>query len=129
MAVTWKISHPERLVNALGGGTIVLQDIERYLDDVVVSDALPYAKIFDMGTAAWGLSDTDMLVLGARIRAYPALAAFGPIAIVAASDVLNAHAQMFATLADVQRPLRIFRDVEAARKWLADVGRDGSDQA
>ena len=126
MSVTWKISHPERLVTALGEGTVSLQDIERYLDNVVVSDALPYAKIFDMGTGAWGLSDTDMLVLGARIRAYPALAPFGPIAIVAASDVLNAHAQMFATLADVQRPLRIFRDVTAARKWLADLARDGS---
>ena len=92
----------------------------------MVSDALPYAKTFDMGTAASGLSDTDMLVLGARVRAYPALAAFGPIAIVAPSDALEAHAQMFATLADVQRPLRIFRDVTAARKWLADLARDGS---
>ncbi len=129
MSVTWKISHPERLVTARGEGTVSLQDIERYLDNVVVSDALPYAKIFDTGTAAWGLSDTDMLVLGARIRAYPALAAFGPIAIVAASDALNAHAEMFATLADVQRPLRIFRDVTAARKWLADLARDESGRA
>jgi hypothetical protein len=95
----------------------------------VVSDALPYAKIFDLGSASWGLTDDDMLVLGARIRAYPALAAFGPIAIVAATDVLDAHAQMFAALADVQRPLRIFQDVSTAQKWLTDLARAGADKA
>ncbi len=121
MSVTWKISHPERLVTVLGEGSIVLEDVERYLDDVVVSDALPYAKIFDLGTATWALSDTDMLVLGARIRAYPALGKFGPIAIVAASDAQNEHAQMFANLADVERPLRIFRTREEARTWLAGL--------
>jgi hypothetical protein len=119
MSITWKISHPDRFVTVLGEGKIVLQDLERYLDDVVVSEALPYAKLFDLGTATWALNGTDMLVLAARIRAYPALATFGPIAIIAASDVLNKHAHMFATLADVDRPLRIFRTQDDARKWLA----------
>jgi hypothetical protein len=129
MPVVWRISHPDRLVTAHGEGTIVLQDMERYLDDVVVSEALPYAKIFDLGIGTWALDDTDMLALGARIRAYPSLAKVGPLAIVAPSDALNAHAEMFATLADVQQPLRIFRDVTAARKWLADLARDGSGRA
>jgi hypothetical protein len=119
MALTWKISHPERLVTVLGEGNIVLQDLERYLDDVVVADALPYAKLFDLGTATWMLSDTEMIVLAGRIRAYPALGKFGPIAIVAASDVQNEHALMFETLADVERPLRIFRTRDDARKWLS----------
>jgi hypothetical protein len=111
------------MVSALGQGTIVLQDVERYLDDVVVANALPYAKIFDLGTATWALSDADMQSLGARIRAYPSLARFGPIAIVAASDDQNEHAQMFAALADVDRPLSIFRDSAAARQWLTDPSR------
>lgn len=119
MALTWKISHPERLVTVLGEGNIVLQDVERYLDDVVVADGLPYAKLFDLGTANWMLSDTEMIVLAGRIRAYPALGKFGPIAIVAASDIQNEHAQMFETLADVERPLRIFRTRDDARKWLS----------
>jgi hypothetical protein len=121
MALTWKISHPERLVTVLGEGDIALRDVERYLDDVVVSDALPYPKLFDLGTANWTLSDTDMLVLAGRIRAYPAaFGRFGPIAIVAASDTQDEHARMFETLADVERPLRIFRTADDARKWLSD---------
>lgn len=122
MAVTWQISHAERLVTALCSGSVVLSDVERYLDDVIVSNALPYAKIFDAGEASWALSDNDMLALGARIRAYPALSpVFGPLAIVAASDKLHEQAQMFAALAQVDRPLKIFRAAEAARKWLASL--------
>ena len=121
MALTWKISHPERLVTVLGEGDIVLRDVERYLDDVVVSDALPYAKLFDLGTANWTLSDTDMLALAGRIRVYPAFGKFGPIAIVAASDGQDEHARMFEALADVERPLRIFRTHQDARKWLAGI--------
>jgi hypothetical protein len=123
MPVVWQISHPDRLVTARGEGTIVLQDMERYLDDVVVSEALPYAKIFDLGTGTWALDDTDMLALGGRIRAYPSLAKVGPLAIVATTDAAYQQAQMFATLADVERPLRIFRAEGPARKWLAEVNR------
>jgi len=123
MPVTWQIVHADRLVTARGEGTIVLQDVERYLDAVVVADALPYSKIFDLGLGSCTLTDTDMLVLGARIRAYPALARFGPLAIVAASDTQHQQAQMFAALAEVERPLQIFRAEESARKWLAETDR------
>jgi hypothetical protein len=123
MPVNWQISPLDRRVTAHAEGTVTLGDMERYLDDVVVSGALPYAKIFDLGTAVSALDDADMLALGARIRAYPALAAFGPIAIVAASDTLCGQAQLFAALANVERPLQIFRTENAAREWLAEVGR------
>ena len=129
MAITWKISHPERLVTARGEGTVSLQDIERYLDNVVVSDALPYAKIFDMGTAAWGLSDTDMLVLGARI---------GPIRhwrqSVRSPSLRPRTCSTHTPRCSPPWPTssgrcRIFQGVTAARKWLADLARDGSGQA
>ncbi len=109
---------------ARGADTIVLRDMERYLDDVVVSGALPYAKIFDLGTAKWTPDDADMMALGARIRAYPAIGKFGPLAIIAASDTLNQHAQMFATLADVERPLQIFRAEEPpGNGWRSSAPR------
>jgi len=97
MAVTWQISHRDRLV----------------------------ALRQDLRCRHWQLDahGHDMLVLGACIRASPALAKFGPLAIVATSDKQNQQAQMFATLADVERPLQIFRTEESARKWLAEISR------
>ena len=38
--------------------------------------------------------------------------------VVAASDESDAQAQIFAAAAQVRRPLRIFRELHAAREWL-----------
>src|SRR6185369_11216926 len=83
MPLEWKISHPDRMVEAVGKGPVGLQDIERYLDDVMVSEALPYRKIFDASQATSALTDNDMMMLGARMSAYVGLGPLGPLAIVA----------------------------------------------
>src|SRR5947208_190684 len=70
MPIQWTISHPHRLVVAVCKDTVSRTDIEGYLDNVVVTDTLPYRKIFDMTHAAMELDDDDVMALGARIRAY-----------------------------------------------------------
>ncbi len=119
MPLEWKISHPERMVEAAASGHVCLQDIESYLDDVMVSGALPYRKLFDTSQASSALGDDDMMMLGARMNAYTELGPIGPLAIVAPSTTLRQQARLFAVLAPVDRPLKIFKTAEAARKWLA----------
>lgn len=119
MALEWKISHPDRMVEAAARGHLELQDVERYFDDVMVSGALPYRKLFDASQASSFITDGDMMMLGARMSAYAKLGPLGPLAIVAPSPGLRQRARLFATLAPADRPLKIFNSVEAARKWLA----------
>jgi len=118
MPIQWTISHPNRLVIAVCKDTVSRTDIEGYLDNVVVSDTLPYRKIFDMTHAEMVLDDDDMMALGARIRAYAGLANLGPLALVASSPESYERARLFAVLADARRPLRIFRELHTARQWL-----------
>jgi hypothetical protein len=118
MPIHWTISKPTRLVVAVCKGAIGRKDIEAYLDAVVVADVLPYRKIFDMTQAEGTLSDADMMELGARIRAYATTGPMGPLAIVASTAESHERAHLFATLADAQRPLKIFRELHAARQWL-----------
>jgi hypothetical protein len=118
MPVQWTVSHPSCLVIAVAKGQLCRQDIETYLDNIVMANALPYRKIFDMTNASPDLSDDDMMALGARIRAYVSLGQLGPLAIVATTDESYQQARMFAALADAQRPLKIFRELHLARKWL-----------
>jgi len=118
MPVHWTISHPTRLVVAVAKEVVGLKDIEGYLDGITVANALGYRKIFDMTNASLALSDDDMMTLGARIRAYASTAAMGPLAIVAASDSGYEQARLFATLAEADRPLKIFRELHQARQWL-----------
>jgi hypothetical protein len=118
MPIHWTISHPGKLVVAVCKGPLTRQDIEGYLDAVVVADGLPYRKIFDMTQAEPAISDNDMMGLGARIRAYATMGGMGPLAIVASTDVSYERAHLFAALADARRPIRIFRELHQARQWL-----------
>ncbi|MDP1840239.1 MAG: hypothetical protein Q8N31_24445 [Reyranella sp.] len=119
MPLKWTISHANRTVEAVASGHLSLQDIERYLDDIMVSDALPYHKLFDASQASSAPADEEMMLLGARLSAYARLGPLGPIAFVAPPAVaLQQKIHLFATLAPADRPLRIFKVVKAARKWL-----------
>lgn len=119
MPLNWTIFHADRMVEAVASGHFGLRDMERYLDDVMVSGALPYRKLFDAAQASSALGDDDMMMLGARLDAYTELGPIGPLTIVAPSTVLRQQARLFAVLAPADRPLKIFKAVEAARKWLA----------
>lgn len=118
MPVQWTVSQPTRLVIAVAKGELRLRDIEAYLDEVVAANALAYRKIFDMTEATPRLSDDDMILLGARIRAYIPLGEIGPLAIVATTDRGYQQARMFAALAEADRPIKIFRELHHARQWL-----------
>jgi hypothetical protein len=118
MPIQWTISHPMKLVVAVCRGAIARQDIEGYLDAVVVADTLAYRKMFDLTQATVSLPDEDMMALGARIRAYATMGAMGPLAIVAATPESYERAHLFAALAEAERPIKIFRELHLARKWL-----------
>lgn len=118
MPLHWTTSHPNRLVVAVAKETMTLGDIRDYLDGIAVEGALGYRKIFDMTHADPRLSDDDLMQLGAQIRAYASTGKLGPLAIVAATDEAYERARLFSTLADAERPLKIFREQHLARKWL-----------
>ena len=128
MPVQWTVSHPKRLVIAIARGSLRLLDIETYLDGVITADALAYSKIFDMTDATPSLSDDDLMALGARIRAYISLGQIGPLAIVATTDRSYQQARMFQALAEADRPIKIFRELHLARKWLDAHPQTPTDQ-
>jgi hypothetical protein len=118
MPIQWTISHPTKLVVAVCKNVVTRQDIEGYLDELVVTDILDYRKIFDTTQADMQLPDNDMMALGARIRAYATMGSMGPLAIVASTPESYERAHLFATLAGARRPLEIFRELHLARRWL-----------
>jgi hypothetical protein len=61
-----------------------------------------------------------MMALGARIRAYHAMGPMGALAIVAVSENTYGLARLFGALAAADRPIKIFRDLKAARRWIEE---------
>jgi hypothetical protein len=118
MSLTWVIDHRTRMVVATGAGTLRLEDFEAALDELARPATLSYRKLVDLTDCSSALGTADMLDLNARIRGYGSLSALGALAIVAASDENYRQARLFEALDGTDRPMKIFRDIAAARDWL-----------
>jgi hypothetical protein len=120
MPFIWHIAHEEHLVRATAEGVLTLPDIQAYLDDVVINDAGSYAKLIDMGDAKVQASDHDMMLLGARMRAYFESAPAGPVAFVVTNPANVEYVVRFINLSSGPRPAEIFATAAEAKAWLAD---------
>lgn len=118
MPITWTIDRDKRLLTATCEGDVTLRDIEDYLDAVVVAGTMPYRKLFDATGAESAMTDEEMMTLGARIRAYHGMSTMGALAIVVISEHTHGLARLFGALAAADRPIKIFRDLRMARRWL-----------
>jgi hypothetical protein len=131
MPIRLTVDHPGRTARAVCSGSVSREDLENYFDAVTVAGAAPYPKLFDMADADFAITDTDMLLVAARIRAYAQSGAqagaqsggepIGPVAIVAVSHKGFEQAELFAVLADADRPLLVFRTVAEAEQWLTSA--------
>lgn len=124
MPVHWTISHPSRLVVAVAKDEVTVADIEQYFAGVTDGGAMSYRKIFEITHTPDALNEDNLKALGQRVIFYAQHGQVGPVAIVAASDDSYEQAEIFAAAAQVSRPLMIFRELHAARRWL-----DGQDAA
>lgn len=124
MPVHWTISHPSRLVIAVAKDEVKVQDVEQYFAGVTAEGAMAYRKIFEIGAAPIAVSDEDLKRLGQRVMLYAQHGQVGALALVAGSDASFAQAQVFAAAATAGRPLQIFREMHAARRWLDE--QDGA---
>ena len=118
MPVHWTISHSARLVVAVAKEQVSVQDMEQYFAGVTADGGMSYRKIFEVTHTPMALSEENLRALGQRVVYYAKHGQVGPVAIVAASDESYAQAKIFAEAAKVSRPLAIFREMHAARRWL-----------
>ena len=118
MPVHWTISHASRLVIAVAKDDVKVEDIEKYFAGVTAEDAMAYRKIFEIGARPLAVTDEGLRSLGQRIVLYAQHGQVGPVALVCGSDASLAQAQVFAAAATVGRPLKIFREIHEARRWL-----------
>jgi hypothetical protein len=118
MPVHWTISHSSRLVVAVAKDEVKVEDIEQYFAGVTAEGAMAYRKIFEITATPMALSEQNLRALGQRVMLYAQHGQVGPLALVASSDESYAQAQAFAEAAKARRPLQIFRELHAARRWL-----------
>jgi hypothetical protein len=121
MAILWTVSHPERLVVAVGQNSVTATDILFCVDGMLKAGVISYRKIYDMTLVAITMPQLDLRAVGKRMAAMADNQGFGPVAIVVSSNGVAGSARHFEETSAAKRPVRIFRDLYAAREWLDEV--------
>jgi hypothetical protein len=119
MPLKWTIDHARRMVTITAQGEVTLNQVEEYLDAVVVADAMPNAKLFDCTHMVTHATDGEMMELGARMRAYAGVMKGGPLCLVVATPEMLDYTRRYVNLAQADRPTQICKTVAEAEAWLA----------
>jgi hypothetical protein len=130
--ITHSISHEEKLVFIQVQREALIGDVQDVFLAIRAAGALPYRKLIDLTFAP--------LTLGLQgIRAVKALsedaggagrkALRGPVAIVVASELAGEMVDLFHEPVRLERPFRVFRDLDEARRWLDEIAAPETIQA
>lgn len=119
MPVHWTIDSEAKIFEVTCSGLVEADEFHQMLDALVGSGALGYRKLFDGSQADTRLGPLDILNIGVRMRALHGDGApLGPLAVVIPADKYPLLSRVLGILATPRRPMRIFSEVDRARKWL-----------
>jgi len=121
MAIIWTVSHPERLVVAVGRNSVTATDILFCVDGMLKAGVISYRKIYDMTLLGITMPRLDLRLVGVRMAAMADSKGFGPVAIVVSSNGVAGSARHFEETSAARRPVQIFRSLYAARVWLDEI--------
>lgn len=117
MPLYWLIDSRRKLVTVACEGDVTRADVIEYLDAVEGAGALTYCKLFDGTAFETSMTTADMLEIGARFRSYHNQP-IGPLAMVLPPDKADLFARVLGMLAAADRPMRVFRRLAPARRWI-----------
>jgi hypothetical protein len=115
--------HLDRTMVGKTEGEVTLADLMGYLDDVEKARAVGFAKIFDCSNGQTSLMPTEREAFALRLAAYHAKYGkqAGPFAVVAGADVMQRLGALDGLVRNADsRPVEVFKDIHAARLWLAE---------
>jgi hypothetical protein len=121
MSITWTISHPARLVVAVGRDEITATDVLFWSDGMGEAGVTSYRKLLDLTGVARMMPQADIRLVAIRVTARAVGWEVGAIAIVVASAGIAELVRIFEVTAASKRPFQIFRDLCAARAWLDEI--------
>lgn len=127
MSLNWTINSETRLITVVADGDVSRHDVETLLDEMASSGAMTYRKLFDGSLGDTKMGPEDLLLLGVRFRAFHAEGPMGPLAVVVPDEKFELVARVLGMLAAADRPMRVFRTLGPARRWLMSLeGKQGA---
>ncbi|MBV8391886.1 MAG: hypothetical protein JOY81_01765 [Alphaproteobacteria bacterium] len=120
MPIQLEIIPLDRLIVGVGRGQVTLQEYQDFLVQVMQSKVMHYRKLIDITLAERAeLNREQVLAIEGRLASFADKFPRGALAIVIEPSRVD-NAQLFKALAAKDRPVEIFTNVHAAKKWLRD---------
>ena len=124
MPLQWTISHPKRLVVAVAKGEMRPRAMVDFLAGLDAAGARPYAKLVFLERLVTTFSEDSVGALASLVRQREQESEVEPIAIIAQDDATFEQARQFAHIAELARPIRVFREWHEGRRWIDAVAID-----
>ncbi|TAJ32504.1 MAG: STAS/SEC14 domain-containing protein [Reyranella sp.] len=117
MPIHWTIDSSERLLTVVAEGDVTRSDADAFLE-VLEGGFVAYRKLFDGTNGETSMTGEDFMAIGARIRAGHLKGPVGALAVVLSQDKAKLVSRVLGIMATARRPMRLFDDVEEARRWI-----------
>jgi hypothetical protein len=121
MPIHVRISHHDRLLVAVGHGTITGEELMNAVKEAVEQGALHYRKIIDVAAANTDADMERLKQLLALARTSPQAAQRGPVAFVVDGKRGDTVRELAALNEEGERPFRVFTSLHEARRWLDEI--------
>lgn len=123
MALHWTVQSHLQLVTVVAEGDVTRSDVEAYLDMVIGANIVHWRRLFDARNGRAIFTDQDVNELGVRIREAAAIQVVGPMAFVLPEIETPELMRFLGFLAAAKRPMKLFREIEPARRWIMKAPR------
>jgi hypothetical protein len=120
MPLHWTIDSKGELVTVVADGDVTRADADAYLDAVEGAGAIGYRKLFDGMAGTIAMDTEDLLAVGVRVRSFHR-GPVGALALVLPEDRLEPVARFLGILASADRPLRLFKNLPSAQRWIESL--------
>jgi hypothetical protein len=120
MPLHWTIDSRGELVTVVADGDITRADADAYLDAMEGAGAIGYRKLFDGMAGHIAMDTEDLLAVGVRVRSFHR-GPVGALALVLPEDRLEPVARILGILASADRPLRLFKNLPSAQRWIESL--------
>lgn len=119
MPLHWTAQSNPPLVTIVAEGDVTKADVEEVLAFLVRADLVRWRKLFDARNGQGILTPEDVEAIGVRIREATRTQDVGPLAFVMPTGAEKPELRrMLGLVAAAQRPMRLFRRIAPARRWI-----------
>ncbi|MBX9875201.1 MAG: hypothetical protein K2X84_10110 [Beijerinckiaceae bacterium] len=122
MPIHLEISRLNRLLVIVARGQVTPDEVRDLVRQMVENEVRHFSKIIDVSGSSIEMDREQVEAMATMLRAEKGAATRGPIAFVIHPE-RQGFADLFADATRTDRPVRLFRSLHDARRWLQELPR------